>query len=146
VTLRCFYSFLLLKKKGEGHTERMKELIFPSIQSLQKMRSQTLAHCSQPPGIAIPCSWCKNVVTRPQNHPTPSICLRLESGKGLQYVWSPFGTKKHRKLKYNFSEQMFSFHITLCKSVFCLTYIGKSASLPVDFPFFLERVYFELHQ
>lgn len=106
----------------------MKDLIFPLIQSLKKMKSQTLALCSQPPGIAIPCSRCKNAVTQPENHLTDSTCLGLDPGKGLQYVCSPFGTRKHRKLKYNFSEQMFSFHISLYKSIFCMTLANLPAS------------------
>lgn len=127
VTLKCFYFFLFLKKKVRS-TERVKEQLFPLIQSLKEMKSQALAHCSQLSGIAIPCWWCKNVVAQPENHPTASTCRGLDPGKGLQYVCSPFGTRKHRKLKYNFSEQMFSFHITLCKSIFCMIL----ANLPVS--------------
>lgn len=120
-----FFSLFLKKVRD---TERMKELTDPLIQSLKKMKPQTLAPCSQPPGIAIPCSRRKNVVSQPENHPTASTCFGVDPEKGLQYVCSPFGTRKHRILKYRFSKQRFLFHITPCKSLFYVTLTNLSAS------------------
>lgn len=130
--------FSIPKNIGKGRDMvKMKELVFPFIHSLKKMKSQTLAYCSQTPGIAIPCSWCKNIVVHPENYlrslHLPGIRPRQRPAICLLTFWHQ--ETQRTEIELLWASVLISYHL-LQKHI--LHDVGKSASIPVAFQFFLE--------
>lgn len=140
-----WFFFSILKNIGKGRdVEKMKQLIFPFIHSLKKMKSQTLAYCSQTPGNAIPCSWCKKVVAHPENHLSlhlPGIRPRQRPAICLLTFWHQETQRTETQVLW---ASVFISHHPLQKHI--LHDIGKSASIPVAFQFFLDRVFSKVQQ